>query len=261
MDRVIPISKNRTVIIDLLTRAKRFHCPVTTAWQFEAEALERARKKVEVNGRPLSMTACIVKATSQLLRIHPRFNHHIFTGMFRRYEVAFDRVCCTLIVRRRDQDGEHVLFPLMLERSDEISIEEIQEIIDHHKNGKIEDLPQFQTMERVKKMPRLALSWFSYKARSDYRFYRRYFGTYGISEMAVGSFGPRGGHTIANTAAAFVVGPLFDTPEVEDGKIVMRKMQGITLIADHFVLDGVDILTGMNTLGRLLKNPAKLGLA
>lgn len=65
---------------------------------------------------------------------------------------------------------------------------------------------------------------------------------------------------IANTAAAFVIGPLFDAPEVEDGKIVMRKMQGITLIADHFVLDGVDILMGMRTLGKLIKNPAKLGL-
>jgi pyruvate/2-oxoglutarate dehydrogenase complex dihydrolipoamide acyltransferase (E2) component len=109
-------------------------------------------------------------------------------------------------------------------------------------------------------MPRLALSWFSYKTRSDHRFYRKYFGTYGISEMAVGSFGPRGGHVVANTATAFVIGPLFDAPETENEQIVMREKQGITLISDHFVLDGVDILEGMRTLERLFRDPARLGL-
>ena len=206
------------------------------------------------------MTACIIKATSLVLRAHPRFNHHLFAGLFRRYEVAFDSICCNLIVMRRGKNRERLLFPLLLERSDELSVTEIQEIIDHHRYGKLDDLEQFQAMERVKKMPRIALSWFSYKCRSDYRFYRKYFGTYGISEMAVGSFGPRGGHVIANTAAAFVIGPLFDVPEYENGQILTRKIQGITLISDHFVVDGVDILEGMRRLDRLFRNPANLGL-
>lgn len=261
MDRITPISKNRAVIIDLLTRAKKFHCPTTTAWQFDAEALDQARKKVLVNERPLSMTACIIKATSLFLKIHPRFNRHVFSRVFRRYVVAFDKICCTMIVRRQSKDGEQMLLPLMLESSDELTVTEIQEIIDHHRHCKLEELSQFQAFERVKKMPRIALSWFSYKSRSDHRFYRKYFGTYGISEMAVGSFGPRGGHTIANTATAFVIGPLFDVPEAENGQIVMRKKQGITLISDHFIIDGMDILAGMKTLEGLLGNPDKLGLA
>ena len=115
-------------------------------------------------------------------------------------------------------------------------------------------------MERLKKMPRIALAWFSYKSRSDHRFYQKYIGTYGISEMAVGSFGPRGGHVIANTASAFVIGPLFDAPETENGQIVMRKKQGISLISDHYIIDGIDILRGMKTLEKLLGNPDRLGL-
>jgi pyruvate/2-oxoglutarate dehydrogenase complex dihydrolipoamide acyltransferase (E2) component len=37
-------------------------------------------------------------------------------------------------------------------------------------------------------------------------------------------------------------------------------MQGITLIVDHYILDGVDILRGMRTLHKLLQTPARLGI-
>ena len=39
-----------------------------------------------------------------------------------------------------------------------------------------------------------------------------------------------------------------------------RKTLGIMLVADHYVLDGVDILEGMRTLGKLLRDPSALGL-
>jgi pyruvate/2-oxoglutarate dehydrogenase complex dihydrolipoamide acyltransferase (E2) component len=261
VSRIVPLSKNRIAIIDLLARAKRFHCPVTTAWQFDVDELNKARRDVQVNGHHLTMTACIIKATSLMLQAHPRFNHHLFTGLLGRYEVAFDQICCTLIILRRSANRERLLFPLRLENSDQLTVTEIQDIIDRHKYGTLENLEQFQAMERIKRMPRVAMSWFSYKSRSDYRFYRKYFGTYGISEMAIGSFGPRGGHVIANTAAAFVIGPLLDVPEVESERVVIKKKQGLTLISDHFVLDGVDILEGMRTLQKLLRNPSQLGLS
>lgn len=261
MVRIVPISKNRFFVIDLLTRARKFHCPITTAWQFDVTKLDAARRAVIVNGKPLSMTACLIKATGMVLKAHPRFNHHLFTGLFRRYEVEFDTISCTLIVMRKGNLGERILLPLLIEQCDTRSVCDIQDIIDHHRYGRLEDLPQFAMIERLKRLPRFALSWFSYKARSDHNFYRRHFGTYGMSEMAVGSFGPRGGHVIANTASAFVIGPLFDLLQPVSGKTETRKMQGVTLIADHYILDGIDILRGMRTLERLLLNPERIGLS
>jgi pyruvate/2-oxoglutarate dehydrogenase complex dihydrolipoamide acyltransferase (E2) component len=260
MDEVVPLTKNRHFVIDLLTRATKFHCPVTTAWQFDVEDLNHARLAHRVNERPLSMTACLIKATGMTLKAHPRLNHHLFTGLFRRYEVSFETVCCTLIVMRRGPNGERILLPLLIDRVDEMSVIDIQKAIDKHRYGKLEHLPQFAAAERIKSLPRLALSWFSFKARSDHRFYRRYFGTYGISEMATGAFGPRGGHVVANTASAFVIGPRFQHAEMRNGALTSRLMQGITLVSDHYIIDGIDIMLGMKTFEKLLSDPRRLGL-
>jgi pyruvate/2-oxoglutarate dehydrogenase complex dihydrolipoamide acyltransferase (E2) component len=258
--RIVPFTKNRQVIHDLMTRARDRHCSVSTCWELDVETLYEARRAVKVDGRQLSMTACIVKATSLLLEKHPRFNRHLFHGLFKKYVVEFDVINCTLIVMRKAADGERILFPLLIKGANELSVVEIQTIIDQTKYGKIEDLPQLQMMERVKRMPRLALSWFNYKTRSDQRFYLEHFGTFGISQMAAGSFGPLGGHTVANTAAAFLIGPLDDRPHVRRKEIVIKKTLGMMLVADHYVLDGIDMLEGMRTLGKIFKDPSKLGI-
>jgi pyruvate/2-oxoglutarate dehydrogenase complex dihydrolipoamide acyltransferase (E2) component len=234
---------------------------VTTAWQFDVSGLDAVRRSITINGRPLGMTACLIKATALVLKAHPRFNHHLFSGLWGRYEVEFDTICCTLIIMRKGQNGERILLPLLIDRCDELDVREIHRQIDHHRYGKLQDLEQFIAIERLKRLPRPVLSWFSYKSRSDHKFYRRHFGTYGMSEMAVGSFGPRGGHVIANTASAFVIGPICDLVQPASAENVMKKMQGITLIADHYILDGVDILEGMRTLERLLLHPERLGIS
>jgi pyruvate/2-oxoglutarate dehydrogenase complex dihydrolipoamide acyltransferase (E2) component len=258
--REVPFTRNRQVIYDLMTRANRFHCPVSTCWEFDVGRLAQARREVRVDGRALSMVACVVKATGLLLEKHPKFNRHMFHGLFRKRLIEWDVITATLIVMRKGPEGERMLFPLLIERCNELSVIEIQEIIDRHRYGPLEDLPQVQAMERVKRLPRLALSWFSYKTRSDPRFYQRYFGTFGVSQMAAGSFGPLGGHTVANTGAAFLIGPLDDRPHVRRGELTVRKTLGMMLVADHYVLDGIDMLEGMRTLKKLLADPAALGV-
>lgn len=260
MDREIPVSKNRHFIIDLLRRAQKFHCPVTTSWQMDVTSLNEARIGERIDGRPLGMTALLVKATALTLKAHPRLNHHLFTGLLRRREVAFGTVDCTLIVMRRGRGGERILLPLLLREADKMSVQEIQKIIDHHRSARLEDLPQFRAIARLRSLPRVMLSWFSYKSRSDPAFYRRYFGTYGMSEMAVADFGPRGGNVVANTASAFVIGPLFAMEQPGPQGRRIRMMQGISLVSDHYIIDGIDILAGMRTLERLLADPARLGL-
>ena len=155
--KVVPFTKNREVIYDLLTRAKRFHCSITTTWEFEVSALEAARREVSVDGRPLGLTACLIKATSLVLARYPRLNHHLFHGLFRKYEVAFDTIRCNLVVVRKGPEGERILLPLIFERSDALSVVEIQEQINHHRFTKLEDLPQFQAFTGSLLIPLTAL--------------------------------------------------------------------------------------------------------
>lgn len=260
MSRIVPLSKNRLVVNDLLERARRFHCPISGTWEYDVAALTAARRAVRVDGRVLGLAACLVKATGLLLERYPHLNRHLFHGLTGRYQVEFDTIRCTLVVMRRGPDRERLLFPVNIDRPHQLAPEEIQRTIDHHRFAPLHELPQMHALERLKRMPRLALRWFSWRARSSHRFYLRYFGTYGVSCLSTRGFGPIAGHAVANTATAFLVGPVRDLPQVREGRIVVRPVLGLMLVADHFLLDGVDMLEAMAWLRGVLAHPARLGL-
>lgn len=258
--RIVPYTRNREVIHDLLTRAKRFHCSVSGSWEFDVTALEASRRAVRVNGRVVSITACLLKATGLVLERYPRLNHHLFHGLLRKFEVEFDTIDCTLVLQRRGLDKERLLFPVTIQETNKKTVEELQAFMDHHRFAPLADLPQVAALERLKRLPRVALSWFSWKARSDPAFYRRYFGTYGLSNLSMRGSGPTGGSSLANTGAAFLLGPVRKAAHVEGDAVVVKPTLGVMLVADHFLVDGADMLEAMAWLGRLLADPTRLGL-
>ncbi len=260
MDRVAPLSPHREVIYDLLTRAKRFHCPVSSSWELEVDALERARARLRAAGRPVGVTACLVKATALVLERYPRLNRHLFHGLWRKYEVAFEAIRCQLVVVRRGPAGERVLLPLIVERANERTVEEVQAEIDRHRTAPLEELPQFQALLRVARLPRLALSWFSFRCRSDHRTYARYFGSYGLSALAAHGGSALALHSVANTGAAFLLGGVQERAVARRGQVVAAPVLPLAVIVDHYLIDGLEVMEAVGHLRRLLADPARLGL-
>jgi hypothetical protein len=260
--RVVPFTKNRLFIYDLLTRAKRFHCSVNGVFEFDVADLLAAISHARLSGRPASLVAALVRATSLLLEKFPRLNHHLFHGPFgRKTEVEFDEISCTLVLMRRGERRERILLPLTLRRSNTLSVEEVQAEIQRCKQAPLDDLPQVAAIRRLERMPRLALSWFSYKARSDWRFYLRHFGTYGLSSLVTRGWGGTSAATLANTASAFLPGTLAPKPVVRDGKVEVRPVLSVLFVADHYIVDGNEMLIAMKHLRRLIETPTLLGLA
>jgi hypothetical protein len=259
--RIVPFTKNREFIYDLLTRAKRFHCSVNGGFEFDVTDLLAAISHARRSGRPASLVAALVRATSLVLEKHPRLNRHLFTSLLgRKSEVEFDEITCTLVLMRKGEDRERMLFPVLLRHSNRMSIDEIQAAIRHHKEAPLSELPQVAAIRRLERLPRLALKWFSYKARSDWRFYLKHFGTYGLSSLITRGWGGTSASTLANTASAFLPGTLAERPVVRDGRVEVRQILGILLVIDHYLLDGNDALVAMKYLRRLLESPPLLGL-
>lgn len=256
----VPFTRHREVVYDLLTRAKRFHCPITSCWEFEVSALEAARRRTRVDGRPVGLAACLVRATGLTVAAHPRLNHHLFHGLLRKREVAFSEARCQLVVVRRGPAGERILLPLIVERADAACPREVQRAIDHHRRAPLEDLPQFRAFEQLKRLPRLALRYLSFKVRSDPRVYARYFGSYGLSAIAARGASAHSLHAVANTGASFLIGGVQDRPVVRDGQVVPGRVLTVACVIDHFLLDGLDVLEAMTTLRRALADPTRLGL-
>lgn len=257
--RITPFTPNREFISDQLARAKRFHCPVTLVYEFDLtdtlSALERARAA----GAEASLTALLVKATGLLLERHPRLNRHVFHRWFRRIEVAFDEVSCTLVVRRESPAGEGILFPVLIREPHRLPLAEIHRLIRHFKEEELSRLPQMAAFRRIQRMSWVARKYFSYKARSDPRFYAKYYGSYGLSSNVARDFGPvSGGGAVANTGIAFVPGVIRDLPRVVGGEIRVRRILSLGVMADHFLLDGADVARAMGDLRELLESPKLL---
>ncbi len=258
--KLVPFTRNREYIYDWLNRAKKYHCSVSGGFELDVTDLQAAIAKARAEGKPASLVAALVRATALVLVKYPRLNHHMFHGLLRKYEVEFDEVSCNLILMRRGEGGERMLFPVVLRNADRLSVADVQAAIDHHKEAPLAELPQVAAIRRLESLPRLALRWFSYKARSDWRFYLKHFGTYGLSSLMSQGFGGTSATTLANTAAAFIPGLLSPRAIVRDGKIEAREILHLLLVVDHYVVDGNDALLAMKYLRRLIERPALLGL-
>jgi len=265
----VPYTKNREAIYGLLTRAKRFHSPMTASLDMDVAPVCDAIAAARAAGRDVGFLAALVKATSIVMRKHPRLNHHLFHRSFgRKLEVDFGEVSCNLVMLREQADGEKILLPLILRRSDELELDAIHQEIRRHREAPLEQLPSFQAIQRVKKLPRVALSLFSYKCRSDPGFYLKYFGTYGLSplilEDAEGQ--PRdsvlgmGGHSVFNTACAFFPFAVGERAVAEGGELRARRTMSVTVGVDHYLVDGHAMFTAAHTLRLLLAHPGRLGL-
>lgn len=256
--RLIPFTPNREFIADQLGRMTRFHCPVTLVYELDMTDTLAALEKARAAGAEVSLTAVLVKATGLVLQRHPRLNRHVFHRGFRRLEATFDEVSCTLVIRREGPNGEELLFPVLIRTPDRLSIPEIHRVIRHHREEDLERLPQMAAIRRIQRMSWLGRKYFSYKARSDPRFYARYYGSYGLSVNVSRDWGPVAGGGVANTAVAFMPGVVRDLPRVVSGEIRVRRVLSLGVILDHLLLDGADVARAMASLRPLLESPALL---
>src|SRR5262249_45011217 len=161
-------------------------------------------------------------------------------------------VSCNLAILRNGPGGEKILLPAVLRNSNRMSLDEIESTIRRCRQTPLAELPEVQAIERAKKMPLLAFKYFSFKVRSDARYYQRHFGTYGMSSLlrSGGRSTPQTSvtHVYANTAIAFAPMRIADEPCVVDGQIVPRKILTMTVVGDHHVVDGHDVVFALEEL-------------
>jgi pyruvate/2-oxoglutarate dehydrogenase complex dihydrolipoamide acyltransferase (E2) component len=257
--RLVDYTKNRQIVGDLMTRAKKFHMPVSATSELDVTELLARIEREKAAGRTIGLAAYFAAATAKLLVQQPRLNHHLFTDVFgRKKEVEFDEISCTIVVQRKSLRGEEILLPLVLRRTDTMTVDQIQAQVREHKQIDLEELKQFKGLQKVKKMPALALKYFSFKARTDPEFYLKYFGTYGLSSLVSHGGSAFTMSTIANTAVAFFPGTIKDRPVVVRGEIVPRTIMNFGFVFDHFLIDGMDMARAVEGLRELVEEPGRV---
>lgn len=257
--REVPFTPHRQVVHDMLYRARTFHAPVTGSMEID---LTEARARIRVErraGRRIGLIAFIARATALVVADHPSLQRHLFTTWYgRKREVVFDQIDCTLIVARKGSDGEDILLPVNFRAIDKMSVQQIHDKLTGYRTRPLAEIEEVQGLERIKKAPRLALSWFSYKARSDPDFYSKYFGTYGLSSLLVPGGSGNAMATLANTSVAFLPSTIKDRPWVVNGEVVPRSILNLSGVFDHYLVDGGEILKVGRTLTDYFEHPEKV---
>lgn len=232
--------------------------PLVAVFEFDMTVtLERLDQAV-ATGRQISLTGLLVKATGLVVQRHPRLNHHRFHRWGRELDAVFHEISCSLVVKRVAPTGEEFLFPILVRCPEKRSLEDLSREIRFHREQPLDRLPQIAAAMRIKRMPWWQRKVFSYKARSDPRFYLRYFGTYGLSSVVTDGWGALSGTWFADNAASFVPATLGLRPAVHDGRIEPRRVLTLAIVADPLLLDGRDIVEATTELRTLLEMPVLL---
>jgi pyruvate/2-oxoglutarate dehydrogenase complex dihydrolipoamide acyltransferase (E2) component len=243
-------------------RSRRYHANIGGTCAIDVTDLMAKLQVEKDKGTPIGLVPVLIKATAKVMKRHPKLNRQFFQGLVRRYEVQFNEANCATIVRRTTPDGQDVLINVTFLRADEMDVRDIAKKIRHCQTAPLEQIPEYQLMSRLLKMPSALRAWFSFKARSDHKFIAKNIpATYGLSSFAGGSrvaFTPT--QTISPYCATFFPSSVTDRPWVVDGQIQVRKILEINMTLDHYLIDGGDGVTALSQLAEILSRPEMLGL-
>lgn len=250
-------SKRRLVIYDLLNRAKRNHCTVTGAFEWDVTDTLARISELQEAGEAVTLTSFMVKATATILERHRRLNDRTFYGMRGPRRVRFDEISCNLVLAREGRDGREMIMPVVLRHVDQRTLAEITEEINALQTQPFEELAPVQRLRQLKRVPRMVLKLFDYKIKTDPGFYEKRFGTYALSALLHHGSGAIGG-TPVTTQTCFYPTNIQERPVVRDGEIVIRQMMLFGLAVDHYLVDGLESLTAARELKDLIEDPAWL---
>jgi hypothetical protein len=138
----------------------------------------------------------------------------------------------------RALDGHRVVLSALLPELDRLSLDEIQDRIEHYRDGDPATMPEFAGVRTLHRLP-WALRVLAYRISG--RALRNRASVFGT--LAVSSLGHRpvdGFHSVGGTTITLGVGRVTDRPVVRDGQIVIAPVLRLNLTFDHRVIDGAE---------------------
>ena len=210
------------------------------------QKVEAHRKKaMEESEQKISYVSYIIWAVSRVLKQFPQANASLHDGFFFPRIVHYDEVHAKITFDKM-VSKHRIVMSSVIRNTDRQSLKSIQSFIDNYRDKPMEDLPEFESLNKLQTLPIWAGKYLynmfmsGFKCRFDTQ------GSFTVTSLGhrdIQDFYP-----IISTTTCFGVGGIQDTPVVQNGEIVIRPMVQISLSFDHLLLDGAisaDILTAV----------------
>ena len=121
-----------------LKRSKQYHANIGGTCEIDVTELMAALQALKENGEPIGLVPALIKGTAIVIRRNPRLNRQLFNGLLRKYEVQFEEVNCSVLVRRRSPTGEDLLITVNFIQADQMDIREIARKIRHYQTAPLD---------------------------------------------------------------------------------------------------------------------------
>ena len=229
-------------------------------WHFLQEARCRAPVHMQVaddmtralascRAEQVGVNALLLRTIAGVLARRPAVNADVF-GLARPRKRCYESVHAKLVLDKR-LGGTRVVCSAVIPRADRLSLDEIQQHIDFHKQADADRSPAFASMRLLARLPH-RLGGFAYRrAIASVRGRHRINGSFTLSALgahALGAFHPVGGN-----AMTFGVGRIAQAAVVRNGRPAAAPVLNLCLSFDHRVVDGAEAAECLDEIRRLLE--------
>lgn len=232
--RRIPLSLPRRLVCDLMRYSKAIPSIPSQRTMRLADVIEARRR----HGGRLSWCAIFLKAYSIVSAERPELRRTYMSYPWPHlYEHPENIACFSLERRYRREEG---VFFAKIERPEQMSLAQLDELVRFHKVAPIGEIASFRWPLIVSTLPlplRRGLWWFGLNADGGLK--ARTFGTFAISVVA--SLGAAGLHLLSPLTTTLNYGTF-----QPDGSLDVR------LVYDHRVLDGAQVARALAHLEEVL---------
>ncbi len=218
--RRIRLSPTRKFVVEYLRySAKVPSQPLMRICDFERVAELRKNSSVRIG-----WSAIFIKAFALMASRDPQLGR-CFMSWPRHHLYEHPHQGCRIAVNRT-LDGEECLFFYRIERPEDLSLVEIQKLIDHAQNAPVEEFPLFsryQTFGRMPSLLRRIVWWLSMNTSGSWR--ASLTGTFGLT-------------TVAALGSTSVHPPTLGNIVLTSGALTSEGTMRVTFVYDHRVHDG-----------------------
>jgi pyruvate/2-oxoglutarate dehydrogenase complex dihydrolipoamide acyltransferase (E2) component len=233
---------------------------VSALLEFDVTYSREKLKDLKNKGIKVSFNAWIIKVISKALEQHRQASAYLYN---KRKLIIFDDINISILVEKKYDDIK-VPIPLVIEKTNEKSVEEItQEII--KSQNQILSRKDFVLNEQSKVYERLYFLLPGILRRSIFKLMLRhpkvaYKRMGNVIITSLGMIGKINGWFIHRSVhpLSFGIGSVIKKPIVIDDEIKIREILNMTILFDHDVIDGAPFARFLKDLVRSIENGDEL---
>jgi hypothetical protein len=224
----------------------RSFSPVFLDTEIDMTQVNEHRLNQRAEGRRYSVVSYLLFTTGRVLSVHPEANSLLSGRLWHR--VGRPASVNGKLTLDKTLNGNRIVLATVLSGLDQASLEEIQEQVDHFRDGDPAVMPEFAPVRLLHRLPPVVgaplfrLGVGSLRRRPDL-----------LGTFALTSLGHRpvdGFHSVGGTTITLGAGRITERPVVRNGRIEIAPMMRLSLAFDHRVIDGAeaaDVLTELKS--------------